>query len=219
MDLLPVEVNPEMLNKFRDKSGVSSQIKYIDVLSLEPDYLKAFPKAVHALMFAFSPTPKHEEFRNKQTEDKQLDSKVFFVKQTFENSSVIVAMIHTIANNKDSVSFGENSSLKNFIDAAGDASPDERGKLLEKNEALLSDFKSAAEGFVRQEGGDHCNVTVLVEVNGHLYEIDGQIDRPIDHGPLSDKSFLENAGQVCKQYTEQAKDEVRFSAVALVKDA
>ncbi|XP_018420243.1 PREDICTED: ubiquitin carboxyl-terminal hydrolase isozyme L1 [Nanorana parkeri] len=222
MALPPTEINPEMLNKLLEKFGVSNS-KFEDVLGLEPSDVKAFTKPVYALLLIFPLTKKHEEFRNEQVKkqkDKKLDSKVYFMKQTLENLSGIVALIHSVANNKDSVSFGDNSSLKNYIGASADASPDERGKLLAKNEALLSDYKSvAAEGFVRPEGGEHCNVMVLVAVNKHIYELDGQNERPIDHGPLSDEHFLENAVKVCKRYTEQAKDEVRFSAVALVKDA
>ncbi|CAI9600399.1 unnamed protein product [Staurois parvus] len=221
MALPPTDINPEMLNKLLDKFGVSS-CKYVDMLGFEADYLKTFSKPVSALVLTFPQTPKLEEFRNKKAEEqkgKELNSEVYYLKQTLENSSGLVALIHSIANNKDFVSFANKSSLKNFIDKSAAASPEERGKLLEKNEALLSDYKSvAAEGFVRPDGGDHCNVIVLVPANRHLTELDGHLERPIDHGPLSD-SFLENAVNVCKQYTEQAKDEMRFSAVALVKNA
>ncbi|XP_077333716.1 ubiquitin carboxyl-terminal hydrolase isozyme L1 [Lithobates pipiens] len=221
MALPPTEINPEMLNKLLAKFGVSS-CKYVDILGFEPDYLKTFSEPVRAVVLTFPLTTKLEEFRNKKAEEqkgKNLNSEVFYMKQTLENSSGLVALIHTVANNKDFVSFVDDSSLKSYIEKSAAASPEERGKLLEKNEALLSDFKSvAAEGFIRPDGGDQCHVLVLVPANKHLTEIDGHLDRPIDHGPLSE-SFLENAVNVCKQYTEQAKDEVRFSAVALVKDA
>ncbi|XP_077303102.1 ubiquitin carboxyl-terminal hydrolase isozyme L1-like [Lithobates pipiens] len=226
MALPPTEINQEMLNKLLAKFGVSS-CKYVDILGLEPDYLKTFSNPVRAVVLTFPLTTKLEEFRNKKAEEqkgKNLNSEVFYLKQTLENSSGLVALIHTVASNKDFVSFSDDYSLKSYIEkinieksAAG--SSEERGKLLEKNEALLSDFKSvAAEGFVRPDGGDQCHVLVLVPANKPLTEIDGHLDRPIDHGPLSE-SFLENAVHICKQYTEQAKDEVRFSAVALVKDA
>ncbi|KAM5191467.1 ubiquitin carboxyl-terminal hydrolase isozyme L1 [Mantella aurantiaca] len=223
MALPPTEINPEMMNKLLGKYKVSG-CKYVDVLGLEQDYVKKFSKPVCALLLTFPQTPKHEEFRKKRAEqqkDKKPDSGVYFVKQTIENFSGIVAIIHTVANNKDFVTFGDGSLLKNFIAESAGASPGDRGKLLEKNEAtLLSDYKSvAAEGFVRVSYGDHCNVAALVAVKNHLYELDGTFEKPIDHGPLSDGDFLENAVKVCKQYTEQAKDEVRFSAVALVKNA
>lgn len=220
MALPPTEINPEMLDKLLKKFGVSG-CKYVDVLGLEPDNLKIIPDPVFALLFAFPQSPKHEESRNnkvKDQKDKPLDSKLYYMVQKLENSSVIVAFIHTVANNKDAVSFGDNSALKNFIDASADASPDKRGKLLEEDKTLFSDYKSvASEGFVRA-GGEHCNVIALVAINGHLFELDGHIGRPIDHGPLSAGSFLENAANVCKQYTAQAKDDLHFSAVALVKN-
>ncbi|XP_040197403.1 ubiquitin carboxyl-terminal hydrolase isozyme L1-like [Rana temporaria] len=135
MALPPTEINPEMLNKLLKKFGVAS-CKYVDVLGFEPDYLKTFSTPVCAVVLTFPLTPKIEEFRKKKAEEqkaKNLSSEVFYLKQTIENSSGLVALIHTVANNKAFVTFAKDSSLKSYIDKATAVSPEERGKLLEKN--------------------------------------------------------------------------------------
>ncbi|XP_032039211.1 ubiquitin carboxyl-terminal hydrolase isozyme L3 isoform X1 [Aythya fuligula] len=55
----------------------------------------------------------------------------------------------------------------------------------------------------------------LVNVGGHLYELDGRKPFPINHGETSDESFLEDAIEVCKKFMERDPEELRFNAIAL----
>ncbi|XP_021273005.1 ubiquitin carboxyl-terminal hydrolase isozyme L3 isoform X4 [Numida meleagris] len=55
----------------------------------------------------------------------------------------------------------------------------------------------------------------LVNVGGHLYELDGRKPFPINHGETSDDSFLEDAIEVCKKFMERDPEELRFNAIAL----
>lgn len=52
--------------------------------------------------------------------------------------------------------------------------------------------------------------------DGHLYELDGRQDGPVNHGECNPENLLENAVKVVKQYMERDPDEVRFTIVALV---
>ncbi|KAG8591008.1 hypothetical protein GDO81_007011 [Engystomops pustulosus] len=224
MALSPMEINPEMLNKLNKKVGVSPTVHYVDVLGFESTYLQSFPHDVLSLLLLFPLTPQHGEFRKKQDDeqkDKEPDAKVYFMKQTLENSCGLLAVIHAAACNKDKLSFDNDSALKNFLDKSADASPDDRAKLLEENEDLRSAHNSiAAEGQCRpNEDGIHFHLVVFTAVNGHLYELDGLTGKPIDHGPTSEGKLLEDAGKICKQFTEREHGDVRFSAVALVKAA
>ncbi|KAM9330402.1 ubiquitin carboxyl-terminal hydrolase isozyme L1 [Gastrophryne carolinensis] len=205
------------------KLEVKSSFKFEDVLSLEPDYLKTISKPVCAVLFLFPVTPQHKEFRKKQAEelkDKSVDSKVYFIKQKLENSCGILVLIHTAANNQDKLSFGDKSPLKDFLEKSANASPDERAKLLEENKALLSAHNAvASEGQCRPSEDVHFHIVVFTAVNGHLYELDGLTDKPIDHGATSEDSLLQDAAKICKQYTEREAGDVRFTAVAFVKNA
>ncbi|XP_066429245.1 ubiquitin carboxyl-terminal hydrolase isozyme L1 [Eleutherodactylus coqui] len=205
------------------KVGVSPTVKFVDVLGFESDYLKSFSHDVCAVLLLFPLTQQHEEFRKKQDDehkDKEPDAKVYFMKQTMENSCGIVGLIHATASNKDKLSFDKDSALKNFLDKSADASPDDRAKLLEENKVLCSAHNSiAAEGHCRpSEDGVHFHLIVFTNVNGHLYEIDGLTAKPIDHGPTKG-TLLEGASKICKQFTEREVGDVRFSSVALVKAA
>ncbi|XP_040276487.1 ubiquitin carboxyl-terminal hydrolase isozyme L1 [Bufo bufo] len=224
MALSPIEINPEMLNKLMKKLGVLPSIKFVDVLGFEQDYLKSFSHEACAVLLLFPLTPQHAEFRKKQDDeqkDKDPDAKVYFMKQTLENSCGIVGLIHAAASNKDKLSFDADSALKDFLDKSAAASPEDRAKLLEENEVLRSAHNSiAAEGHCRpNEDGVHFHFIVFTAVNGHLYELDGLTAKPIDHGATSEGALLEDSGKICKQFTERGQGDVRFSSVALVKAA
>lgn len=217
-----MEINPEILNKLMKKVGVLPTFKFVDVLGFEKDYLKSFPHEVSAVMLLFPLTSQHNEFRKKQEDDqkdKEADAKVYFMKQTIGNSCGIVGVIHATSSNQDKLGFDKDSALKDFLDKSAGASPDERAKLLEGNKALQAAHNAiAAEGQCRpNEDGVHFHLVVFTAVNGHLYELDGLTAKPIDHGAISEKALLEDAGKICKQFTEREPGEVRFSSVALVK--
>ncbi|XP_063777090.1 ubiquitin carboxyl-terminal hydrolase isozyme L1 isoform X2 [Pseudophryne corroboree] len=204
-----------------DKGGANPTWKFVDVLCFEDEYLKSLSHPICAVLLLFPLTSQHEEFRKKQNEDlkgKEPDPKVYFIKQTITNSCGTIGLLHAAANNQDKLSFGDGSALKDFLNKSADASPNDRAKLLEKNEALRSAHNSvAAEGQCRVDDDVHFHFVVFTAVNGHLYELDGLTPQPIDHGSTSEKSFLKDAAKICHDYTVREKGEVRFSAVALVK--
>ncbi|XP_075051105.1 ubiquitin carboxyl-terminal hydrolase isozyme L1 isoform X2 [Mixophyes fleayi] len=219
MELVPMEINPELMTK----AGVLPTWKFVDVLCFENEYLKTLSHSVCAVLLLFPLTSQHEAFRKKQGEQlkgKEPDSKVYFMEQTITNSCGTIGFIHAAANNKDKLSFGKDSALNNFLKKSADASPSDRAKLLEENEALQSAHNSVAnEGQCRVNNEEHFHFIVFTAVSGHLYELDGLTPKPIDHGTTSEESLLEDAAKICRQYTEREKGEVRFSAVALVKTA
>ncbi|XP_069832600.1 ubiquitin carboxyl-terminal hydrolase isozyme L1 isoform X2 [Dendropsophus ebraccatus] len=221
MAFLPMEINPEMMNKLLTKFGVGPEMKLADILGFEREYLKSYLPKPCAVLLLFPLSPEHKEFRKSQAceqKDKKPDDKVYFIIQTKENSCALVGLIHAVANNKDKMTFDKDSVLKDFLDKTADASPEERAKLLEENEPLKSDYNAiAAEGQCRPTEGVHFHLVVFTAVNGRLYELDGLTAKPIDHGPTSEETLLEDAGKICKQFTEREKDDVHFSSVALVK--
>ncbi|XP_053559995.1 ubiquitin carboxyl-terminal hydrolase isozyme L1 isoform X2 [Bombina bombina] len=188
-----------------DKVGVLDSWKFVDVLSLEEGLLSSVPTPVCAVLLLFPLTKQHENFREKQIselKDKEVNSKVYFLKQTIGNSCGTVGIIHAVANNKDKLSFAEKSVLKDFLEESSGLKPDERASLLEKNK-------------VNDELNFH--FILFTAVDGSLYELDGKLPFPISHGTTSEDSLLKDAATICRQFTEREKGEVRFSAVALSK--
>ncbi|MEE6462164.1 hypothetical protein FKM82_001514 [Ascaphus truei] len=218
-----MEINPEMLNKMLTKLGVSDGWKFVDVLGFEEESLGSVPTPVCAVLLLFPLTPQHESFREKQMEGlkgKETNSKVYFMRQTIANSCGTVGLIHAVANNKEKLGFAEKSALKDYLEESAALSPDDRSKLLEKNETIQSAHNSiAAEGQCREDESINFHFILFTGIDGHLYELDGRIPVPVTHGATSEVSLLKDAAKICRQFTERGHGEVRFSAVALSKSA
>ncbi|XP_026882277.1 ubiquitin carboxyl-terminal hydrolase isozyme L1 [Electrophorus electricus] len=217
MEWKPMEINPEMLNKVLSNLGVGADWHFVDVLGLEDDALSGVPTPCCALMLLFPLTQQHEEFRSSQSVDGCKD--VYFLKQTITNSCGTVGLLHAVANNQDKIRFESGSALKSFLEETAGLSPADRAKQLEQNQAIQeSHHQVANEGQCRPEADKvNFHFITFVSVNGQLYELDGRIDGPVNHGATNPDSFVMNAARVCRGFTEREKGEVRFSAVALCK--
>uniref|UniRef100_A0A8B9VU97 Ubiquitin carboxyl-terminal hydrolase n=1 Tax=Anas zonorhyncha TaxID=75864 RepID=A0A8B9VU97_9AVES len=235
----PMEINPEMLNKVLARLGVSPGWRFVDVLGFEEEALGAVPSPACALLLLFPLTEQHENFRKQQTEkikDQEISSKVYFLKQTVSNSCGTIGLIHAVANNKDKVKLGiseiaplsamasfsdEGSALKKFLDETADLSPEERAKHFASNKAIQEVHNSVAqEGQCRVDDNSvNFHFILFANVDGHLYELDGRMPFPVNHGTSSDDLLLKDSAKICRQFTEREKGEVRFSAVAFCKSA
>ncbi|KFR07821.1 Ubiquitin carboxyl-terminal hydrolase isozyme L1, partial [Nipponia nippon] len=205
--------------------GVGPGWRFVDVLGFEEEALGAVPAPACALLLLFPLTEQHENFRKQQTEkikDQEISSKVYFLKQTVSNSCGTIGLIHAVANNKDKVKLDEGSVLKKFLDETADLSPEERAKHFANNKAIQEVHNSVAqEGqlylMVSPEVEDNSvnfHFILFVNVDGHLYELDGRMPFPVNHGTSSGDLLLKDSAKICRQFTEREKGEVRFSAVA-----
>ncbi|KAL8207446.1 UNVERIFIED_CONTAM: Ubiquitin carboxyl-terminal hydrolase isozyme L1 [Gekko kuhli] len=220
----PMEINPEMLNKVLSRLGVSPGWRFVDVLGFEEDSLNSVPNPSCAMLLLFPLTAQHENFRKKQIEElkgEEVSPKVYFLKQTASNSCGTIGLVHAVANNQDKISFDKGSALKEFLNATADLSPDERAKRLENNKAIQEAHNAVAqEGQCRVEDDKvNFHFILFATVDGHLYELDGRLPFPINHGASSDGALLKASAKICRQFTEREQGEVRFSAVALCKSA
>ncbi|XP_076846859.1 ubiquitin carboxyl-terminal hydrolase isozyme L1 [Brachyhypopomus gauderio] len=215
MEWKPFEINPEMLNKVLSNLGVGAGWRFVDVLGLQDEALSGVPTPCCALMLLFPLTQQHEEFRSSQSVG---DCKnVYFMKQTIVNSCGTVGLLHAVANNQEKLSFESGSALKSFLDATAGLSPADRAKKLEQNQAIRETHDQVANDGQCRPQADKVNFHFItfVCVNGQLYELDGRMDGPVNHGATKPDSFVMDAAKVCRGFTEREKGEVRFSAVAL----
>uniref|UniRef100_A0A3B4VAW7 Ubiquitin carboxyl-terminal hydrolase n=1 Tax=Seriola dumerili TaxID=41447 RepID=A0A3B4VAW7_SERDU len=202
MEWTAMEINPEMMSKL----GVGESWHFVDVLGLEGEQLSAVPRPCCALMLLFPLTQQHESFRQQQADKVAENSEVYFLKQTVVNSCGTIALLHAVANNKSKLTFDTDSALKKFLDETANMSANDRAKHLEKN----------------QPEADKVNFHFIafVNVNGQLYEFDGRMNGPVNHGDLSHFSsvfllnHVQDAAKVCRGFMEREQGEVRFSAVA-----
>ena len=68
--------------------------------------------------------------------DKTPPASLYYMKQTISNACGTVAMLHSVANNLDSIPL-ESGILKDFLDSTKDSSPEERAKKLEDDENVV----------------------------------------------------------------------------------
>jgi ubiquitin carboxyl-terminal hydrolase L3 len=81
----------------------------------------------------------------------------------------------------------------------------------EAHEAVAQEGQSA----VIEDTWQH--FVAFVDKGGHLYELDGRKSTPINHGPTSDATFLEDAARVIREFMSRDEGELRFTMVALAK--
>lgn len=138
---------------------------------------------------------------------------LFYMKQCIHNACGTIALVHGIANNPrqaryenlkngsnlaycflDSIDIEEGSVLKNYLNAAKNLTPKERGELLEGDSAFTGSHQELAlEGQTESDPNVKVNhhFIVFVNHNDELYELDGRRHCAIPHGKTSDNTLLQ----------------------------
>ncbi|XP_055373725.1 ubiquitin carboxyl-terminal hydrolase [Condylostylus longicornis] len=218
---LPLESNPDVMNNFLRKLGVSDEWSIVDVYGLEPEMLEWVPKPVKAVILLFPVSEAYEKHRKEQDEEMKKEppkpvEDLFYMKQIIHNACGTIALVHSIANNKD-IHLKE-GILKNYLDSARGLNPDERGKMLENDPTFTQTHEEVAqEGQTAADPEMQVNhhFIALINKDGTLYELDGRKSFPVEHGSTNETSFLKDAAKVCKEFMARDPNEVRFTIVAL----
>lgn len=108
--------------------------------------------------------------------------------------------------------------FKSFIDKSRCLNPEERGKLLENDETLSKTHQELAEEGQTTHNPEEpvlLHFIALVNKNGTLYEMDGRKVAPVNHGPTSEDTFLNDAAVVCKKFMARDPEDVRFTVLAI----
>lgn len=221
---LPIESNPEVLNKYLGKLGVSPLWNIVDIYGMDDEVLAFVPSPLKSLIFLFPCSDAYENFRTK--EDEELKSKniehpkgLFYMHQYVHNACGTIALVHAILNNPE-IEMEEGSFIKKYYDASKDKTPEERGRLLENDAGFTETHDSVAnEGQtatpdINQKVYHH--FIAFVHHEGQLYELDGRKNFPIAHGKTSPDTLLKDAIVVCKKYIALDPNEVRFTLLGLV---
>ncbi|KAM8977488.1 ubiquitin carboxyl-terminal hydrolase isozyme L3 [Pelodytes ibericus] len=193
---------------------------------MDPDVLGIVPRPVCAVLLLFPVTEKYESFRAEQeqkikSEGQDVNPSVYFMKQTIRNACGTIGLIHAVGNNRDKLNFECDSALKKFFEDSLSLSPEERARFLERDESIRVTHESSAQEGQSEAPSIDDNVDLhfiaFVPIQGHLYELDGSKPFPINHGPTSDDTLLEDAIEVCKKFMQRDPEELRFTVVALAK--
>lgn len=223
---LPLEANPEVMNQFLRQLGLVPTWQFGDVYGLEAEVLSLVPRPVCAVLLLFPITEKYETFRQEEeakikAQGQEVSSDVYFMKQTIGNACGTIGLIHAVANNQRHLEFETNSPLKAFLLQSAKMSPEEKAAFLEKDESIrVTHESSAQEGQTEAPSLDEkvdLHFIAFVNVEGHLYELDGRKPFPIVHGKTTEGTFLEDSAEVCKKFMARDPQELRFTVVALSK--
>ncbi|XP_059356053.1 ubiquitin carboxyl-terminal hydrolase isozyme L3 isoform X1 [Carassius carassius] len=224
---LPLEANPELLaGTFLRQLGLVPTWQFGDVYGLEAEVLSLVPRPVCAVLLLFPITEKYETFRQEEeakikAQGQEVSSDVYFMKQTIGNACGTIGLIHAVANNQRHLEFEPNSPLKAFLLQSAKMSPEEKAAFLEKDESIrVTHESSAQEGQTEAPSLDEkvdLHFIAFVNVEGHLYELDGRKPFPIVHGKTTEDTFLEDSAEVCKKFMARDPQELRFTVVALSK--
>ncbi|GJJ72948.1 ubiquitin carboxyl-terminal hydrolase L3 [Entomortierella parvispora] len=222
---LPLESNPEVLDKYVRDLGVPAPWRYADVLGLDEELMAMIPQPVHALILLFPITEAYEAYI--QEEKKRIDQasqivspNVVFYPQTISNACGTMGVLHSIANNWAHGGFlelTEGGIMKKFLERTVNMTPTERIQALEQDESLSNAHKSHASTgqTATPDIADEVNLhyVCLIERDGHLYELDGNKPYPINHGPTTKDNFLANSLRVAKEFVSRDPDNINFNVI------
>jgi len=223
---VPLESNPQALTKFAHRLGVQPKWVFSDCIGLDEELLAMSPQPVIALMFLF-PYSKMMQFREEEAHKlekapQNISPKVYYMKQLVGNACGTVAMVHCIANNRDRLGVDDNSFFSKFLEKTRQANPEERGKMFGSENKLAEISESCAKDETTQTDAPAADANVdshficFTEIDGHLYELDGAKDFPINHGPTNPEKLLFDAARVVKaNFVDRLKDDLYFSLMTL----
>jgi len=219
---IPLESNPEVINKYMQKLGLESGAEFGDVYGCDDGLLDMVPDPCYAFILLFPITQKYEEFRVEESNTLPTDfpSSVFFMKQTVGNACGTIGLIHALANNLDKISLKEGSTLDNFIKTGEEKSSDEIAEMLENDDSFQTAHESAGnEGQTSYNEDDKIDLhfVAIVEKDGKMWELDGRKTAPVCHGDMNADGFKKNAASICMKFMQRDPDEMRFTMLALSK--
>ncbi|KAG0781289.1 hypothetical protein G6F22_009648 [Rhizopus arrhizus] len=171
----------------------------------DPELLAMIPQPVQAIIFLFPITDIYEKFKDEEEAhlikcEQAISPDVIFFKQTISNACGMMAILHSIASNdKELIGPG---LFNDIIEEAKNMSIDERVDLLENSKELAAVHQTAAfagqtEAPDKEEEID-LHFICFIEVDNHLYELDGRKILPINHGKCTD--LIESSVKVMKQH-------------------
>ncbi|KAJ2802254.1 hypothetical protein H4R21_002487 [Coemansia helicoidea] len=212
---VPLESSPEAMNKMVHRLGVDQLAGFSDVWGLDDELLAMVAQPVHALVFLFPLRNATREARMAEAAAaaNTVSPNVWFMRQTIGNACGTMAVLHALGNCQDRIPIG--GELAAFYAQAKDLSPRDRAALLEASSAIAeSHSASAAEGQTAAPPPDadvlH-HYAAFVAVDGCLYELDGMLASPINHGPSAD--LLHDAARAIKKRIEALGDDAEMVSV------
>jgi ubiquitin carboxyl-terminal hydrolase L3 len=229
--VIPLENNPEVFTQLINSIGVSPQLGFYDIYSLDPDFTSFIPRPVHSIIF-IAPSDVyyklHGSSPNVAIEDITYDGSgedvpVTWFPQTIGNSCGLMALIHCVGNGTAKQYVQPGSLLDKLLKEAIPLKSAERAQVLYDSLELeyahmAAALKGDSHAPASDEGVGFHFLAFVKGKDGHLYELNGSWDGPLDHGllPEGDDIMSEKALEMgVGKYIKLADGSIEYSMVAL----
>jgi ubiquitin carboxyl-terminal hydrolase L3 len=206
---LPLESNPEVINKYVQNIGINTDLfEFTDIYGLDSELLAMVPKPCIAVLLLFPVTKLYQEYRDKQIEilkknSQTVNPNVYFTRQTVSNACGTVALIHALANNKEILNIEINKTFGKFLQNTQEMTPAQRAEFLKSDDSMTSAHsESANEGQTETPSIDEeleLHFIAYIQKDGVLYELDGAKEFPISHGEATAENLLEKSVEVVRK--------------------
>jgi ubiquitin carboxyl-terminal hydrolase L3 len=197
--------------------GINDTWQFVDVYDLSADGLQTIPHPVVAALLLFPLAQSESQILG----DVDPESGLYFIRQTIGNACGTIGIIHALCNNSEKLRFDADKHLSKFFGETKDLSPEERGKHLESDTTFGEVHEEVAqEGQTQAPPRDEkvdLHFVAFVHHKGTLYELDGRRDGPVNHGPTTEDSLLEDTAEVVKKFMARDPENLNFTVVALAK--
>ncbi|KAK3369351.1 ubiquitin carboxyl-terminal hydrolase, family 1 [Lasiosphaeria ovina] len=230
---LPLESNPEVFNELLHRLGASPELTFQDVFTLdEPNFL---PRPALAVILVL-PTTETYEARKTALESSRPDyngsgdgEPVVWFRQTINNACGLYALLHALSNGPASKFIESGCILARLLQTCIPCGPEQRSGALENSLELEQAHAAVAakgDSLVPDNAEDdvdfHYICFVRSNVDGHLYELDGDCKGPIDTGialSAEEDVLSPQALGLIRGYVEQEEESIGFNVMALVHTA
>lgn len=233
--VIPLENNPAVFTSLVQDLGLSPELVFNDVYSIDDaDLLAVIPRPAHALIF-ITPSKIYYDSRKEDkipydvkelTYNKTVaDEPVMWFRQTIGNACGLYALVHSAANGEARKYVQKGSLLDRLFTEAEPLTPWPRADVLYNSEELeVAHMRAARTGDSvppPAEGHPPYHFIAYVKgADGHLWELEGATDGPVDRGLLSadDDMLSEKALDLgIRKFIKHSDGNPNFSIVALSK--
>ncbi|KAJ7177799.1 ubiquitin C-terminal hydrolase L3 [Mycena filopes] len=240
---IPLESDPEIFTDFVHAVGLRPSLEFRDVLSIQPEDLVpgaplALPHPVHALILVYTATEEYEagiraERQKARDEGRGYAGRgdkepVVWFEQTIRHACGMFAMLHAVLNlSADGRDLIENHSLlASLLRETLPLGPDERAAAIKSSEGIAQVYNRVAVRGTSQllHAGDtvpgHYVCFVPSPKDGHIYELDGGKNGPVDQDAFlkGDRDLLSGGLKLVREFVEGRVDpeNPHFHLMALV---
>ncbi|THX02685.1 ubiquitin carboxyl-terminal hydrolase [Aureobasidium pullulans] len=228
-----LENNPEVMNQLAKTLGLSSDLQFYDVYSLdEPGLLAHIPRPVLALLVTIPLTPAWAQDRKNEDADKQPyagfgpDEPVIWFKQTIGHACGSIGLLVSLINGPAADFIKPGSDLATIRKDAIPLNMTKRAEMLYNSEPFEKAHKSVEQNgdsyVVSTDGKSGNHFVSFVKSGGKLWELEGDRKGPLDRGSLADdqdvlspRALEMGLKRIIKLNAQGGEESLRFSCIAL----